>query len=108
MLFTIGYEGRDVDDCCRVSNQPASRLSWMFGIGHSHESAGFRVEARSLVFQEYRHFLCRQREALDEARQLIATGTCCLRCYESDASTCHRHIVAEELSRTAGTTVQHL
>ena len=60
------------------------------------------------AFDEYRRFLRRQRRALEEARQLIATGTCCLLCCESDAATCHRHVVADELRQTAGARVTRL
>lgn len=65
---------------------------------------GYDAEA----FDEYRRFLRRQHPALEKARQLIATGTCCLLCYESDAATCHRHVVADELRQMAGTSVTHL
>lgn len=140
-LFTIGYEGRDVEDVLSrvaeagvttlvdVRYRPQSRkrgfsrlrleaLCATAGIAYVHIRAlGTPPEMMrrfgaggydAATFKEYRHFLRDQREALMKARQLIASGTCCLLCYEADASTCHRHIVADEVSGLAGTTVQHL
>lgn len=60
------------------------------------------------TFAEYRRFLKQQHLALDEAQQLIAKDTCCLLCYESDAATCHRHVVADELGQIAGRSITHL
>ena len=62
----------------------------------------------SAAFDEYRRFLAGQSGALQEAQVLVKRGQCCLLCYESDASTCHRHVVAEELSGLTGAEVRHL
>lgn len=46
--------------------------------------------------------------ALQQARHLVERGGVCLMCYERDHTTCHRSIVATEISATVPTVVRHL
>lgn len=140
-LFTIGYEGLDVETM--LSRLASARIRILLDVRYRPQSrkrgfsrvrlkefcerAGIEyVHSRMLgtppemmrrlgvggydgaAFDEYRRFLAGQSEALREAQVLVTRGQCCLLCYESDASTCHRHVVAEELSRLTGADVRHL
>ena len=69
-----------------------------FGVGGYDEAA----------FTEYRRYLQGQTDALHEAGELVKASPCCLLCYEADATTCHRRVVAEELSRITGAAIVHL
>lgn len=140
-LFTIGYQGLDVETM--LSRLASARIRTLLDVRFRPQSRkrGFSrarlkefceraeieyVHSRMLgtppemmhrfgvggydaaAFVEYRQFLSSQTEALQEAEPLVARGHCCLLCYESDPLTCHRHIVAEELSRMTGAKVMHL
>ena len=140
-LFTIGYQGMDVETM--LSRLASARIRILLDVRYRPQSRkrGFsRVRLKELcehagieyvhsrmlgtppemmrrlgvggydteTFIEYRRFLRGQSEALQEAQRLVASGQCCLLCYESGASTCHRHVVAEELSRLTGAEVRHL
>jgi len=140
-LFTIGYEGRDVNEL--LTRLKAARVTTLIDVRYRPQSrkrgfsrnqlsafcasAGINyVHCRELgtppemmrkfgvggydaaAFHEYRQFLLRQDDALHDAGNLVKENRCCLMCYEKDAQTCHRRVVAEELERTTGVTVTHL
>jgi len=140
-LFTIGYEGRDVNELVArlkaagvstlldVRYRPQSRKrgfsrralsAFCTGAGinyvHSRELGTPPEMMRTLgaggydaaAFAEYRRHLLDQHDALRHASQLVHAGGCCLLCYEQDAQTCHRRVVAEELGRMTAATVAHL
>lgn len=140
-LFTIGYEGRSVDELLMrlkssaiatlidVRYRPQSRKPGFSKnrLNARCEMAGIRyVHRRELgtppemmqrvgvggydaaVFEEYRHHLRTLRAQLRDTGDLLMASRCCLLCYEADALTCHRRVVADELSRIVGASVTHL
>lgn len=140
-LFTIGYEGRSMDELLArlksasvatlidVRYRPQSRKRGFSKTKLSEACAndGIRyIHSRQLgtppdmmrrvgvggydnaAFDEYRRYVRVQIEALTQAERLLQQGTCCLLCYEADGMTCHRRVVAEELSRLTGAHVTHL
>lgn len=140
-LFTIGYEGRDVNEL--VTRLKAARVTTLIDVRYRPQSrkrgfsrgqlsafcasAGINyVHCRELgtppemmrkfgvggydaaAFAEYGRYLREQDDALRDASRLVKAGSCCLMCYEQDALTCHRRVVAEELGRMTAATVTHL
>lgn len=61
-------------------------------------------------FAAYRAHLQTEEQALLETLPLIAERRCCLLCFEHSPAECHRTIVAQELNRVAGGTldIRHL
>lgn len=56
----------------------------------------------------YRLFLREQTDSLANARALASRRRVCLLCYEADAATCHRSIVAEEMAAHTKQRIEHL
>lgn len=56
----------------------------------------------------YRAFLAQQTESLARACELASQSRVCLLCYEADASTCHRSIVADEMAARTAQQVEHI
>jgi uncharacterized protein (DUF488 family) len=56
----------------------------------------------------YRAFLHAQTGSLASACELARQHRVCLLCYEADASTCHRSIVAEEMAARTNQQIEHL
>ncbi len=59
-------------------------------------------------WDDYRGYLLAQEDALERAAELVTTRRTCLLCYEADAGSCHRHVVADELGQRTGLDVMHL
>ena len=141
VLFTIGYEGRTVEELLTrlksagvallvdVRYRPQSRKPGFSRtkLGQFCESAGIGyVHYRELgtppemmrrygvggydsaAFAEYRRYVRGQYGALQRAGELVTRTPCCLLCYEADAQSCHRRVVAEELGRLTAATIIHL
>lgn len=141
ILFTIGYQGRGVDDV--LTRLKSSEIAVLIDVRYRPQSRkpGFSrtklsqscarigiqyIHSRGLGtppdmmrrlgvggydaagFREYRRYLRTQSDALHDAERLLERGRCCLLCYEADASTCHRRVVAEELCRMCDAAVSHL
>ena len=64
----------------------------------------------SWLRKEYRKYLKSHRATLAELYHHASQGDCCLLCFEADAGTCHRSILAGEVMRQNGRgfTVEHL
>ncbi|MEN3370773.1 MAG: hypothetical protein V7609_2916 [Verrucomicrobiota bacterium] len=60
------------------------------------------------IFKRYRRFLLKQVESLETAVEVASKENTCLLCYERDYRTCHRKIVAEEITLRTGLPVTHL
>ncbi|MCH8344301.1 MAG: DUF488 domain-containing protein [Planctomycetes bacterium] len=60
------------------------------------------------IYAEYQIYLSSKEESLRSASERVRSMPTCLLCYEADANNCHRKIVAEELARRTGLTVEHL
>ena len=86
------------------------------GIGYIHVDAlgtpdDLRNEVRrtkdyAAFFDAYRAHLQTQTTALEETLPLLAERRCCLLCFEQHPGECHRTVVAEELNRVAGGTLE--
>ncbi len=142
MIFTIGYEGMDIDRFVRTLKASGVRQMADVRAVAVSRKAGFskrRLDARLAAEGiRYRHFVSLGdpkpgREAaragdfeafraiygahLDSApaqdglRCLAAAvreAPTCLLCFERDPGTCHRSLVAQEVSRDTGFRIQHL
>ena len=142
MIFTIGYEGMDIDRFVRtlkvsgvrqvadvravaVSRKPGfskKRLDARLaaeGIRYRHfvslgDPKPGREAARAGNFEAFRAIYGTHLDsapAQDGLRCLAAAvreAPTCLLCFERDPKTCHRSLVAQEVSREIGFQIQHL
>jgi uncharacterized protein (DUF488 family) len=60
------------------------------------------------IFKRYRRFLLKQVESLQTAVDVASKENTCFLCYEKDYRTCHRKIVAEEVTLRTGLPITHL
>ena len=73
-----------------------------------------RDAARSGDWKEFRRIysnVIRRKaavEALDAIIEIMRTSTICLLCYEKDANTCHRKIIADKIEGIEGIEATHL
>jgi uncharacterized protein (DUF488 family) len=129
-LFTVGYEGRALDELLAVladakvdrlidirqlplsrrrgfSKTPLSEALRGAGIEYVHlRAAGnpFRKEPDALA--QYREHL--PREAVTEVAAAAKGHRAALLCYEADVTTCHRSILAPRVAKALGVSVRDL
>ena len=129
-LFTIGYEGRALDEFLGVlakakidrlidirslplsrrrgfSKTPLSEALAGAGIEYLHlRSAGnpFRKEADAIA--KYKAHL--PPGAIDDVAEAARGHRAALLCYEADVATCHRGVLAPHVAKALGVTVRDL
>jgi len=142
VIFTIGYEGMDIDRFVRtlkaggvrqVADMRAVAVSRKAGFSKKRLDARLaaediryrhfaslgdpkpgRVAARAGDFETFRAIYDAHLDtapARDGLRRLVADirdAPTCLLCFERDPGTCHRAIVAQEVSRETGFRIQNL
>lgn len=137
-LYTIGYEGRDLDELIAMlrghrighvidvrelplsrrrgfSKTPLSHALAAAGIGYTHlRCAGnpYRREQhvleRSELLAKYRAHLREARAAVDEVVEAARDRRSVLLCYEHDPALCHRSILAPRVARRLRARIEHL
>lgn len=99
-----------------LSKTPLSQACNAIGIEYLHDRGlGTPPEIMKRFRNEgvydwvaYRAFLRDQTGSLSDARELARQRRVCLLCYEADAATCHRSIVAEEIAADTKQRIEHL
>jgi uncharacterized protein (DUF488 family) len=69
-----------------------------------------RTKDYDVFFDAYRAHLRTEEDVLVETLPLLTERRCCLLCFEQHPNECHRTVVAQELNRVAGNTldIRHL
>lgn len=65
-----------------------------------------RTKDYAAFFEAYRAHLQTEEQALLETLPLLDERRCCLLCFEQRPAECHRTVVAQELNRVAGGTIE--
>lgn len=128
-LFTIGYEGRQLDELLAIlgahgvarvldvrelplsrrrgfSKTPLAHALAEAGIGYTHvREAGnpYRAEKDALpredLLAKYRAHLNRKRSVVAQVAALVGEEPVALLCYERDPLQCHRTLLAQRVAR---------
>jgi uncharacterized protein (DUF488 family) len=137
-LYTIGYEGRALDELVAIlagsgvaqvidvrelplsrrrgfSKTPLGEALHAAGIAYVHVRAAgnpYRVEKdripRDRLLAKYRAHLDATRSVAREVAELARAAPSALLCYEADPAACHRSILAPRVARRLGARVVDL
>ena len=132
MLFTVGYEGENldaflaklkaakVDRVIDIRAMPLSRKKGFsktplgaalaaIGIDYVHiRAAGNPYRKEDDLLVKYEMHLASVPEAVEEVADAARGHRAALLCFESDPATCHRSILAPPVAKLLGAAIEHL